>query len=391
MMGRGGGRPADWLGWAVGILSCCVAGSGWAIADEAGTAAARVVWIDRGDVRVVGGDVESVQAVAALAADLAVAAGEWTPWREQRLEGRPEVHLVAAERWTHPWPVVLVPGVRWPVAVHLSWGAETRRSTAREAVLAAWLGQVYTERGLDHRPPPWLLRGLAHALEVRQNPAVRDAAVRWAVRSNWPQLGDLLQGRVQEAEPSWWLWQGLRDHAGAPSAWRERLTRMMAHENPWAGLAVLLDGELSDGTSLEFRGRARQWWEERGTRAAAEREGAYLSLATSRSLVEALAHITIVEHVDGTGEIPAAEWYVAAADAGVRARLEHQEEAIRRDLARVHPVWHNALLSLGRLAEAARQGEVANAVAAHRAWQADLASAVELSALLDELVGPDGA
>lgn len=374
------------------MLGCLVVGGRAQDAPEtAGEPAVREAsrpWIvTRGGVRVIGADAISVQAVAALADQVASDLEGLTGWQWQGGRGDPEVHLVEAGDWSEAWPVSVAMSPDGTTVVRVRWADEVTRREAREAVVVAWVRAWWSRQpeSTSLVPPVWLVRGLAYAVEVRAEPAWRDHAVRWAESEPWPELDDLVEGRPGEVpapEACYSLWQALRAEAGGLGRWRERLAQSLPYAvDPWSLVAVLRTGgpELANPTERE---ELRRWWREAGQQAVGEMDGIYLTLLRSAAVT---AQCAMVELADGAGSAPE-QWFVAAADPAVRAALNVRVERIRAELGRIHPAWYNALLSLGRAAEAAVTGDAAAGVAAVRAWEMDRREAEQLSQQLRALV-----
>ncbi len=237
---------------------------------------------------------------------------------------------------------------RGVAVLRVPWGPSLREDVFWDALAAVVTHAWLLERGVKGGTvPQWIRTGLVERLRVHLNPARGDFLADHAVLPGTedPRFDGVFSGRTGTVPVSfraraYWLLEVALAAAGDA----ERYTDFME------AASRAEDGGRGAFRSLSALGGAADrfelWLVVRLAEFGARARGPFLTAAESRERIDALARA-------GVSRRGAAEWAdvrglaVLAQDPAVYALAEERERAVRRMLGRVHPVYHNALLSLG--------------------------------------------
>jgi len=208
---------------------------------------------------------------------------------------------------------------------------------AAEAAAQAWLARVALAGG---RPvggiEPWTRQALAAEVITQLRPSMNDFWYREARRDIPAALADVLAGRAP-AHEAWLFWRALRRVSGPPQA-QAKVLIASAH-----------------GDSVEKRlaagGSPADWWLIQRAELLLSRTPASLGMRESADTLDDMARF-VFDVGAGDQLIPGAELVQHRTLAAVRLSLAARLSALRRELLRQNPVYHNAWRAFGAWLEA---------------------------------------
>lgn len=320
----------------------------------------------------------------------------WAVWRGP---------LGLPDRWTTGITVRLTPTEAWDFA-EPAWrlsaeatglvslwirgggkpGAGRDRRWAAALAEAAWT-RVAISEGVGpaaRTVPDWLVAGAAEAALIEARPALGDAWRQAAARPGGAAgLEAILKWRgaqtAGDGEPEWvgafGVWRWLGAGPGRAEAWPRFVAALLAGEAP--GLA--LTRVYGPGLARPEKAELELAWRTSLAAMAREQATPLLGAEESRRQLERLARAVLTPTEGG----PERVWELGAltaAEARGYPAAEREERArwLTANLARMHPFYRNAAVSLGRCWQAQERGDDAAREGALQEWRADFATGLEL-------------
>ncbi len=276
------------------------------------------------------------------------------------------------------------------VEVNLPWGAEVTREQVERAVAQGHLTALSGAYGKGEvHVPLWLEVAGQHLARAVAKPSHGDTlARRIAARARPMALGEILGAkRGEELDPdfaahAYWLFLFLEREGRASGQTRNFLVRVLRGEEGLPALAATL------GSQVRSREEAHVWWVVGLKELTRPKGGPVSSVAESRQRVEELSRFTF--SAGGSGRrLLVEELWQHRESATLRGEVARRLQLVQIELAAVHPFYHNALLSLGRVLEAVGRGAEEDYRAAAVAFRHDQRTGDELAAdtreVLDDL------
>lgn len=347
-----------------------------------------------------GGRFEVVAEEGVEGVRLAELAGQaWLAWREplglpDRLQTSILVRLIPETRWA--WGetfsrVSAEPG--GVVTVWLRGGGERGLTRERRWLVGlaegAWRRRAFLS-GLpaDAAPAPrWLILAAAESFLTAQRPALLDG---WQAELMRPgrvlKLRAVLLGSSADgaevisdealAASGLAVWRWLRE--SDPRAWSRFTLALLKGESAGAALA------REYGRLVSRAAEAREWelaWRVSVAREETARTTPVMAAAESRHRLEQLARIVVFDARTGREQVLAAtgDWEMRREIWPARER-ETRMRILTAELSRVHPFYHNAAVSLGRIWQALARGKERDWREAVAAWEADFDAGLKLEA-----------
>ena len=228
-------------------------------------------------------------------------------------------------------------------------GGEVAPSRAAEAAAQAWLARVALAGGKPAAASePWTRQALACEVIVQLRPAMNDfwyGEGRQAIPSA---LADIIAGKAPERE-AFLFWRALRQTLGAPAE-QSRVLIASAHGDSVSKLLATLAKSPDE------------WWLAHRAELLVSRAPVSLGLRESAESLDDIARFVFdVGHGDEVvagADLPKHR-ELAAVKASVRSRLV----ALRREILRQNPVYHNAWRTFGAWLERLPDGKPAELAA----------------------------
>lgn len=277
------------------------------------------------------------------------------------------------------------------VVVTIVWGEATTRATVERALAQAYLSYLSgAYSGGRIHVPLWLELASQHLARVQAVPAHSQALAARIDRNRPPRLEEIFA--LDRAEPvgedmdayAYWLLRFLSRESRNRVEVQNFLIRLLRGEEAMLALRAAF------GDRLRTAEEARLWWLVGLGEIVGNPRSPILPAPDSRRRVGELARLTFA--VEGGEErlFPEDLWEKRESPA-LRRELRRRLRVVQLELDTIHPFYHNALLSMGRvwqavLAEAEAEEEYEEAVLA---FQHDTRAGEELwedvSGILDDL------
>ncbi|MGA0133582.1 MAG: hypothetical protein ACO3ND_04410 [Opitutales bacterium] len=236
-----------------------------------------------------------------------------------------------------------------------------------EAAARAWAGRVSLSAGVPPAAEGWFLQALAAETLVQLRPALADLWLREASVSPAPAYADLAAGKSSLSE-AFLLWRCVR----------EELTSTES-----AAVAIDFARGRSLAVLLAARNRSPEsWWPMTRAGLVLSRPPVSLGMRESSDALDDIASFVFdlgagdAVHV-GPDIVPHRR--LAAVRQGVEARLR----ALRREIIRQNPVFHNAWRAFGLWLEKFQDAEPAELAALWRDFERERAEARALRAEIE--------
>lgn len=231
-----------------------------------------------------------------------------------------------------------------PVTVEVGWQEKTDRETLSKAIATAWWLRAARFVSGEERLPRWLVPASAAHLEVELNPLFRDHLWQVADRQAAPPDLEAVMGASGREAESWtaplMLLSALQAMTGPPDD--PQLADWLTFHSP-RDLWRWFPEEAGESSKTLLQ----EWWHDTWRTTLAARRGAHLTLQESAAAIRRLA----------------GPWTEAGDTSGWPGH-GHPEEPLREAEARlhlIHPLYHNALLSLARLYESLLKNDAGTA------------------------------
>jgi hypothetical protein len=275
------------------------------------------------------------------------------------------------------------------VVVTIGWTGDTRRETVERAVAQGYLTFLSGTYGGGAVHVPWWLEVAAQQLaRVQAVPSHAHALAGRVVAARPMRLDAILQRpREREADPefeaqAYWLLMFLEREGRANGAVHNLIVRQLRGEAPVPALAAAF------GDRFRNEGEAHLWWLVGLNEMTRSQRTPMIGMDESRRRLVELGRFTF--SVEGEAvRLLAEELWPYRGSPALRSEMARRLQALEMELGVIHPFYHNGLLSLGRLLQAALGESMENYRQALASLQYDMRTGDELvedtRSILDDL------
>lgn len=301
---------------------------------------------------VLGTDYNAVQSVGTMARALEYIVGDYLPY----IDDFPQplwVRIEPGPQRTPPFQIQVAENGN--VGVIFFWNEQVSMETVAQALswallqrIAIWRWNVRDETAV----PYWLLNAIAAEIPIQVQPARNQGAVREiSITEDLLPLSDLLKrsalGTVGVAQDpaadlqSLWFYRYLRDQAPNRKTFGLLIEAFLSEKDGMLVLQRMFPGQVESAERLQ------QWWEVGLASLVHRQQGIVYSMDRSNELVAALNGVTAWwdgedRRLRGPALLPLRE------DPRWQSAFWRQQRELKLELARINPIYFNALLSLGQ-------------------------------------------
>ena len=296
------------------------------------------------------------------------------------------VRLVPASQWSAPTAFTVTVATPGLVTVRVRWETGTDANVVRRALVhgllmrkaASWHGVTRTLT-----VPLWLEHAGAGLSRAKERPATRDMFQQDSLRfAAVPSLASMLQwerggGESRERElAALWLVLQLQAESSDGTQWQQWLRGILGGAPALDTLPRIYSGLWANAADMEL------WWQTGFYHQAKMRSLPLMTAGESRAwLVDRSRWLGVRQGQELV--VPLGELVRLRREPWVHRELVERSKQIRVTLPAMHPFYVNAMVSLGRLYEAAQKGKESAAKAALVQFERDSIDAREL----DDTVG----
>ena len=296
------------------------------------------------------------------------------------------VRLVPAAQWSAPTAFTVTVETPGMVTVRVRWEAGVNANVLRRALVhgllmrkaASWYGVISSLT-----VPLWLEHACAGLSRAKERPAIMDMFQQDSVRlAAAPSLASVLQwehgaGESRERElAALWLLLQLQAESADGTQWQWWLRGVLGGAPALDTLPRIYSGLWANADDMEL------WWQTEFYHQAKKRSLPVMTASDSRAWLDDRSRWLGVrqglERVVALGELTRLR-----REPWVHRELGERAQQIRLTLPVVHPFYANAMVSLGRLYEAAHKGKESATKAALAQFESDSIDGREL----DDTVG----
>ncbi len=296
------------------------------------------------------------------------------------------VRLVPAAQWSAPTAFTVTVATPGMVTVRVRWEAGVDANVLRRALVhgllmrqaASWYGVTSSLT-----VPLWLEHACAGLSRAKERPAIMDMFQQDSVRlAAAPSLASVLQwergaGESRERElAALWLLLQLQAESSDGTQWQWWLRGVLGGAPALDTLPRIYAGLWTNAADMEL------WWQTGFYHQARKRSLPVMTASESRAwLADRSRWLGVRQGQEFV--VPLGELVRLRREPWVNRELGERGQQIRVTLSAIHPFYTNAMVSLGRLYEAAQKGKESAAKAALGQFTRDSIDAREL----DDTVG----
>lgn len=296
------------------------------------------------------------------------------------------VRLVPAAQWSAPTAFTVTVETPGMVTVRVRWEAGVNANVLRRAMVhgllmrqaASWYGVTSSLT-----VPLWLEHACAGLSRAKERPAIMDMFQQDSVRlAAAPSLASVLQwehgaGESRERElAALWLLLQLQAESADGTQWQWWLRGVLGGAPALDTLPRIYSGLWANADDMEL------WWQTGFYHQAKKRSLPVMTASDSRAwLADRSRWLGVRQELERV--VPLGELTRLRSETWVHRELGERAQQIRLKLPVVHPFYANAMVSLGRLYEAAHKGKESAITAALGQFESDSIDGREL----DETVG----
>ncbi len=301
------------------------------------------------------------------------------------------VRLVPEKEWTGVAVFSVVAEVGGRVGVRIKWSENVDARIVRRALVQALiLRQAVAWYGASSQltVPLWLELACTSLSETRDRPAMLDAMQQESAQLSPPSIEGLLRWERGQAESrgwelsAFWLLQHLQAEASDARRWEGWLRAIVGGTDPLRALQDTYGLVLKDGPTREL------WWQVGFYNKRTPSMLPLMSTEETRNWLADRCRWLAVRQ--GQEQVLALDdLWAARKEPWVKTGLTERSQQLQNQLARLHPFYLNAAISMGWMYQAAIKGDESAFKAAQAALTQDAVDGRELenatSAALDKL------
>lgn len=296
------------------------------------------------------------------------------------------VRLVPAAQWSAPTDFTVTVETPGRVTVRVRWEGGGNSNVVRRALVhgllmrqaVSWYGATSSIT-----VPLWLEHACAGLSRAKERPAIMDMFQQDSLRlASVPSLASVLQwGRGAEESrerelAALWLLLRLQDDSIDGVQWQRWLRGVLGGANALDTLPRIYTGLWTSAADMEL------WWQTGFAHQAKKRMLPVMTASESRAwLADRSRWLGVRQGQELV--VPLGELLRLRQEPWVHRELGERSQQIRLTLPSIHPFYANAMVSLGRLYEAAQKGKESATKAALAQFERDSIDAREL----DDTVG----
>lgn len=265
------------------------------------------------------------------------------------------------------------------VHVFIRWTARTTFTDVARALACGYVNRVALFYfGPDAKVRPWVWLALSEMLETRFQPAQEDEQRRVVLAVGMMPLQEIigseavpLERRSRFALNAAWFLRVLDHRMNDGTRLKQMMRTFLSQADPMLIMAAGFPEQI------ETIGDAELWWAVGFEGLVRGKRPPFFTMEESRERLRELAFLT-VKTDQGDRRLTGAAIADWAGSARVQSALNQRIGQVKGIIPRVNPVYHNALLSLGLLFEAAKQADRQAAQQAEQRFIDDFSAAIEL-------------
>ncbi len=296
------------------------------------------------------------------------------------------VRLVPAAQWSAPTDFTVTVETPGRVTVRVRWEGGGNSNVVRRALVhgllmrqaVSWYGATSSIT-----VPLWLEHACAGLSRAKERPAIMDMFQQDSLRlASVPSLASVLQwGRGAEESrgrelAALWLLLQLQAESSDGMQWQQWLRGVLGGTNALDTLPRIYTGLWTSAADMDL------WWQTGFYHQSKKRMLPVMTASESRAwLVDRSRWLGGRQGQELV--VPLGELHRICREPWVQRELGERSQQIRVTLPAIHPFYANAMVSLGRLYEAAQKGKESAAKSALAQFERDSIDAREL----DDTVG----